>query len=324
VGKKPHTRPRTERSYRLALFITLGGNLLLAVGKGIVAYLSGSAAVYADAANSVSDVIYSILMVLGLWAATRPPDLTHPQGHSRYEPLVGLLVTASMAFAGFEAARNAYTRYIENALSPITPDLPVIILLVSALIKVFMFIAINRISRRILSPTLATTARDNLSDVLASLAAFIGVVGSNLVHPLADPVAGFLVALWIFRNAFIAGRENLDFLTGRGATREEVEAFINAAEEIPGVIRVHHIMTEYAGPRLVIDMHINVDGRKSLNESHEISDEVIRNWNPSPTLTALTSTSNPTIGRINLLILPKGGNVDENETVSHYRRTDRS
>jgi len=113
-------------------------------------------------------------------------------------------------------------------------------------------------------------------------------------------------------------------LTGRGATREEVEAFINAAEEIPGVIRVHHIMTEYAGPRLVIDMHINVDGRKSLNESHEISDEVIRNWNPSPTLTALTSTSNPTIGRINLLILPKGGNVDENETVSHYRRTDRS
>jgi len=314
--------PEQQQSYKLALFITLGGNLLLAVGKGIVAYLSGSAAVYADAANSVSDVIYSILMVLGLWAATRPPDLTHPQGHSRYEPLVGLLVTASMAFAGFEAARNAYTRYIENALSPITPDLPVIILLVSALIKVFMFIAINRISRRILSPTLATTARDNLSDVLASLAAFIGVVGSNLVHPLADPVAGFLVALWIFRNAFIAGRENLDFLTGRGATREEVEAFINAAEEIPGVIRVHHIMTEYAGPRLVIDMHINVDGRKSLNESHEISDEVIRNWNPSPTLTALTSTSNPTIGRINLLILPKGGNVDENETVSHYRRTD--
>lgn len=274
--------PEQERSYRLALFITLGGNLLLAVGKGIVAYLSGSAAVYADAANSVSDVIYSILMALGLWAATRPPDLSHPQGHSRYEPLVGLLVTGSMAFAGFEAARNAFNRYVENALAPITPDLPVIILLVSALIKVLMFIAINRISRRILSPTLATTARDNLSDVLASLAAFIGVLGSNMVHPLADPVAGLLVALWIFRNAFIAGRENLGFLTGRGANREEVEAFVNAAEEIPGVIRVHHIMTEYAGPRLVIDMHINVNGEKTLNESHEISDKVIRKLESFP------------------------------------------
>mgnify|MGYP000848186079 CR=1 FL=1 len=274
--------PEQNRSYRLAIAITLGGNLLLAVSKGIVAYLSGSAAVYADAANSVSDVIYSILMVLGLWVATRPPDLTHPQGHSRYEPLVGLLVTASMAFAGFEAARNAFTRYTENTLTAITLDLPLIILLASALIKVLMFIAINRISRRIFSPTLATTARDTLSDVLASMAAFIGVLGSNLVHPLADPVAGFIVALWIFRNAFVAGRENLGFLTGRGATMEEAEAFINAAEEIPGVIRVHHIMTEYAGPRLVIDLHINVDGQKTLNESHAISDEVIRKLESFP------------------------------------------
>jgi len=69
-----------------------------------------------------------------------------------------------------------------------------------------MYYSIHRISRRILSPTLATTARDNLSDVLTSLAAFVGILGSNLIHPLADPVAGLLVALWIFRNAFIAGR----------------------------------------------------------------------------------------------------------------------
>jgi len=206
----------------------------------------------------------------------RPPDLSHPQGHSRYEPLVGLVVTASMAFAGFEAARNAISRYMQNALEPITLDLPVIILLASALIKVFMYLAIRRISKRILSPTLATTARDNLSDVLSSLAAFLGVLGSNLIHPLADPIAGLVVAAWIFRNAFLAGRENLGFLTGRGATREEVEAFISVAESVPGVLKVHHIMTDYVGPRLMVDLHINVDGQTSLRNSHEISDEVIR------------------------------------------------
>ena len=52
--------------YKKALVITLGGNLLLAVSKGIVAALSGSAAIYSDAANSASDVVYSLLMVLGL------------------------------------------------------------------------------------------------------------------------------------------------------------------------------------------------------------------------------------------------------------------
>lgn len=268
--------PEQERNYRTALLITMGGNLTLAVAKGIVAYLSGSAALYADAANSVSDVVYSVFMVLGLWAALRPPDLSHPQGHSRYEPLVGLAVTASMAFAGFEAARNAISRYTSGSLSAITLDLPVIILLASALIKVGMYYFINRISRRIISPTLATTARDNLSDVLASLAAFIGILGSNFIHPLADPIAGLLVALWIFRNAFLAGRENLGFLTGRGASRDEVEAFIHAAENVPGVIKVHHIMTDYVGPRLMVDLHINVDGNKTLTESHRISDAVIQ------------------------------------------------
>lgn len=275
-------QPEQGRQYIIAMTITLGGNVLLAVGKGIVAWLSGSAAVYADAANSISDVVYSLLMVLGLWAATRPPDLGHPQGHSRFEPLVGLMVTAAMAFAGFEAARNAYMRYTAQDLSAIGLDLPTLVLLASAAIKAVMYVSINRISRLLRSPTLATTARDNLSDVLTSLAAFVGVLGSNFIHPLADPIAGFLVAIWILRNAFIAGRENLGFLTGRGASNEKVKEFIAAAEEVPGVIKVHHMVTDYVGPRLMLDLHINVDGNSSVHHAHEISDAVTKKLEALP------------------------------------------
>lgn len=264
-----------NRLYRNALFITMGGNLLLAVSKGIVASVSGSAAIYADAANSVSDVVYSILMVAGLWMAMQPPDLSHPQGHSRFEPVVGLIVTMSMAFAGFEAARNAYLRYTAGG-EAIAMDLPTLVLLFSAAIKAVMYVIINRTARKLSSPTLSTTAKDNLSDVLTSLAAFIGVLGSNWIHPLADPIAGFLVAIWIFRQAFLAGRDNLGFLTGKSATKEELQEFITAAEEIPGVLRVHHIMSDYVGPRLMLDLHINVDGKKTLTEVHEITDAVIK------------------------------------------------
>lgn len=269
-------QPEHNRLYRRALVFTLGGNLLLAASKGIVAWLSGSAAIYADAANSVSDVVYSILMVLGLWMAMQPPDLSHPQGHSRFEPLVGLVVTASMAIAGYEAVRNSFERFRDPDISSVAVGLPAYILLVSALVKFGMFYYINHISKKLESPTLSTTARDNLSDVLTSVAAFLGVAGSNLLHPLADPIAGFLVAVWIFRQAFLAGAENLGFLTGKGATKDEVEAFIKAAESVPGVIRVHHIMTDYVGPRLMVDMHVNVDGTKTLREVHEISDNIIK------------------------------------------------
>jgi cation diffusion facilitator family transporter len=270
-----------NRQYRTALIITVGGNVLLAVSKGIVAAISGSAAVYADAANSISDVVYSLLMVLGLWVAMQPPDLSHPQGHARFEPLVGLVVTASMAFAGFEAARNSYVRYASGG-EAIALNLPTFVLLASAAVKAGMFVAIRRIAKSLRSPTLSVTAKDNLSDVLTSIAAFIGVVGSNFIHPLADPIAGFVVALWILRQAFMAGKENLGFLTGRSASPDEVKEFIAAAEEIPGVLRVHHIMTDYVGPQLMIDLHINVDGNKTLNEVHEISDQVSKRLHDFP------------------------------------------
>ena len=229
-------RPEQTRQYRTAMIVTLGGNLLLAVSKGVVAWLSGSAAIYSDAANSVSDVIYSLLMVLGLWVATRPPDLSHPQGHARFEPLVGMAVSAAMAFAGFEAARNALERYREANLAPITLDLPTLVLLASAAIKGGMYFWIKKISLELHSPTLNTTARDNLSDVLTSLAAFLGVLGSNLIHPLADPIAGIIVAAWIFRQVYIAARENLGFLTGKGATQEELQVLAATAEAVPGVV----------------------------------------------------------------------------------------
>lgn len=268
-------KPEQNRLYRTALVITLGGNLFLAVAKGIVAWISGSAAVYSDAANSVSDVVYSLLMVLGLWMAMQPPDLSHPQGHSRFEPVIGLVVTASMVFAGFEAARNSLERYNDKTISAIALNLPTYILLFSAALKAVMYSAIRRIAKTLQSPTLSTTAKDNLSDVLTSIAAFAGVLGSNFVHPLADPIMGFIVAVWIFRQAFMAGKENLGFLTGKGATAEEVQAFVAAARAVPGVLRVHHIMTDYVGPKLMIDMHINVEGSMTLNEVHKICDIVI-------------------------------------------------
>ncbi len=265
--------PDRHRLYNQAIAVTLAGNILLAVSKGVVAYLSKSVALYADAANSASDVLYSLLMVLGLWMAQRPPDLSHPQGHSRFEPLVGMIVSLSMAFAGYEAARASLERFLSGGLA-VDPGLPTIVLLASAAAKFGMFWFIRRIATAVSSPALSATARDNLSDVLTSTAAFVGAFGSHLVHPLLDPIAGFLVAAWIFRSAFRAGRENLNYLTGAGASPEVRQQIVKVASAAPGVTQVHHVMTEYAGPSLLIDIHINVDGNMTLNQAHAIADDV--------------------------------------------------
>ncbi len=269
-----HPDPEKSKIYRIALFITLGGNILLAVSKGIITYFSGSIALYADTVNSISDVIYSVAMVMGLWVAIKPPDLSHPQGHSRFEPLVGLIVAAMMAIAGYEALRSSITRFFEGG-SVISPDLPSIILLSSAAVKAVMYYLITKLAHKVSSPTLRVTAKDHLSDVLTSVAAFIGILGSNLVHPLLDPVAGLLVSIWIFKAAFEAGKENVGFLTGAGADEALRQKILETAANIEGVGKIHHLMSDYVGPQLIVDMHINLPGNPSLNQVHEIEDAVI-------------------------------------------------
>ncbi len=266
--------PERDKAYKTALTITLAGNILLAAGKGVVSYLTGSAALYADTANSVSDVIYSFAMVLGLWMAIQPPDLSHPQGHSRFEPLVGLGVSIMMAMAGYEALRTSIGRFISGG-EVVRLDLPGIILLISAAIKTGMFLIIKKLAERTNSPSLRISAKDNLSDVLTSLAAFFGILGSTLIHPLLDPAAGVLVSLWIFRAVFEAGRENLKYLTGAGADEELREKIIKTANSVEGVQQVHHMMSDYVGPKMIVDMHINLPGSASLDEVHAISDRVI-------------------------------------------------
>jgi len=154
-------------------------------------------------------------------------------------------------------------------------------LLLAALMKAGMFVSIRRIAKKVNSPTLSTTAADNLSDVLTSMAAFIGIVGSSF-WPLLDPIAGLIVAAWIFRAAFNAARENLKFLTGAGASEELRRQIVDIAESVPGVIRVHHTMTDYVGPKLMVDLHINLDSTITLSEAHLISDEVSRRLQELP------------------------------------------
>ncbi|HOM68104.1 MAG TPA: cation diffusion facilitator family transporter [Brevefilum fermentans] len=266
--------PVQETSFRTALIVTLVGNAFLVVGKGVATYLTGSAALYADTANSISDLIYSAALVFALKAVLRPPDLSHPQGHARFEPMVGLAMALMMGIAGYEALRSSISRFISGGAA-IELGLPILVLLASAAIKTAMFLVIKNLAQKSNSPALRVSAKDNLNDVLASLAAFIGILGSSTLHPLLDPLAGFLVSLWIVRGAFDAGRENFAYLTGAGPDEALRQKIIDTALSVDGHHSVHHMICDYVGPKLAVDIHINLPGDDTLDEVHDISDRII-------------------------------------------------
>lgn len=266
--------PDPEKSglYRQALLITFFGNLLLAASKMAVALTSHSAAILADGLNSTSDVVYSSMMVLGFWLSQQPPDRSHPQGHSRYEPFIGLMITLAMAYAAYQAVAQSISRF--NHPQPVDP-LSSLILVFSAGVKVGMYLVIRRIAERTSNPTLRTTAIDNLTDVITTSGAFIGTIGSTLIHPLTDPIAGVLVGLLIARNAFNAGKENIHFIMGGGADDVTIHEIEDLVKTVPDVQEIHVIATEYVGPKLVVELHVNCDPSLPLSRVHEIETEVM-------------------------------------------------
>jgi cation diffusion facilitator family transporter len=212
-------------------------------------------------------------MALGLYLAQQPADESHPQGHSRFEPLVSLFIAVAMVVAGFTAMREGVLRFLSGALA-IDPGWPTVVLVGSALVKVAMYVLVGRIGRLARSPAIHASARDNLSDVLTSTAAMLGVWGSRFVHPLLDPVAGVVVSLWIFRAAGEILYENLGYLTGRCAPPELVAQIVTAASSVPGVLNVHQVIADHVGPRVRVDMHIDLDGEMTLHQAHAIADRV--------------------------------------------------
>lgn len=259
----------------LALAITLGGNILLAAVKWVAAATFGSSALQADAWNSISDVLYSLTLIIGLLISIRPADLSHPHGHERFEPVVGLVISLSMGWAGFEAFRGAVEKLLGNAV-PIEPGLPILVLLFSAGIKCLMFFRIRKIAEKISSKALGSAAEDNLMDTLTSAAAAAGILLSRFIHPLADPVAGLLLAVWILRGALKTLVENLNYLTGHGADSEELNELRREIEAVPGVIGVHQLFAEYVGTKLRLDVHIDLDPDMPLHTVHDIETEIER------------------------------------------------
>lgn len=262
-----------QRLYARASLVALFGNLFLLVAKAVVAHVSGSTAVYADAANSASDVVYCLFMGVGLWLSLQPADSSHPHGHRRIEPLVSMGIGLAMSLAGFEAARMGIRAW-QAGPSQLSSSWAFAAILITAAIKAVMYVVTLRIARRTGSPALQASATDNLADVLASGMAFVGVGLNRLGFLGADPLAGLCVAVWILYGAAQVLIVSVRQCIGGAPPPELSEAILDRARQVAGVLAVHQVIVEYVGPQVRADIHINMDGRLSLDEVHRVSDRV--------------------------------------------------
>ncbi|WP_299265861.1 cation diffusion facilitator family transporter [Halorientalis sp.] len=255
--------------------VVLGANVLLALAKGGVWYVTGSLAVGSEAVNSLADTVYSVVIVAGLYLTTRPPDFEHPHGHERIEPFVGLFVALGIFAAGAAVIWQALTAVLSGPTPTTSSPAAVAVLVVAAVAKFLLYRYCQAAGENYRSPALVATALDNRNDILTAVAALGGVVGAALGFPLLDPVAATLVGVGILYTGVEVVRDNLDYLVGAAPPEDLRAEIVRRALAHPDVEGAHDVIAHYVGPEIDVSLHIEVEGTRTLLEAHNIETAVI-------------------------------------------------
>lgn len=255
------------------IWLSILGNVLLALIKLAVGFLYSSIALISDGVHSLSDVATSVIGYLGIKISSKPPDRSHPFGHSRFEPLVAFIIGEALIIAAYEIGRDAVYRIIHGGAIEVN-FLMLAVTVLSILSKEFMFRYSVHVGRKLNSQILIADAYHHRSDVLSSVAVLFGLGTQKLGFHYGDSLAGLVVSIFLVKVAFGIILENVGYLTGRAPPFEVCEEIKKRALSVSHVLGVHDLRAHYVGSKLHVELHIEVPPELTLKEAHDVSEEV--------------------------------------------------
>jgi cation diffusion facilitator family transporter len=265
-GSSPTASLLTGEHAKAAEHITwvgAGCNLALSTVQGMAGLFCGSAALVADAAHSVSDLLSDGVTLGTLHYCKRPTDETHPYGYGRYEALGTLGVGALVGVAGLQIGYSALDTFwiilnTPEAHAPLT-HVPLALgaAIASFVVKEWLFRATVSVGERVDSQVLIANAWHHRSDALSSLFALIGVGGAAAGYPLLDPLGGVAVACMVGRIGWNLGTGAVQDLADK-ANPEVLEAVRAAAASVPAVLDLPAVRARRCGPYTMVELDARV------------------------------------------------------------------
>lgn len=260
--------------YREAVWATwlgLSVNLGLGLAKLVGGLVGDAFALVSDAVNSLGDVVTSAAVLLALRLAQKPPDDEHPYGHTRAEAIAGsniaLLVIASALMVGWEAIQR-----LPRAHS-VPPLWTLWIAAANVVIKEGLYRYKIRLGRRLGSSALAAIAWDHRADAFSALAVLVGLGVTRFGGPsliFADELAALIVVAVILWSAGGLLWGSAQELMDVQADADFVASVRDAAEGVEGVAQVDKLFVRKTGMEYLVDIHIQVPGRWTVDEGHRV------------------------------------------------------
>lgn len=261
---------------KLSGIVGIFSNLFLFVIKFVIGTIVHSVSIQADGVNNLTDAGSNIISILSFHLANKPADKDHPFGHERTETIASLFVGILILVLGFETAKES----ISKVIHPGSIDFriaSVIILLISIIVKFWMYAYNKKLSKTYDSSLLEATALDSISDVCGTTAVLVSTLLSPVLHFNLDGYMGIVVSGIIIYGAYGLLRDMINSLIGEAPDPKLVHSIVDRIMAHPAILGVHDMMLHNYGPnKIFASAHVEVDSSKDIFETHDHIDNIER------------------------------------------------
>lgn len=255
--------------------VTMAINLSLMAIKLIAGIFGHSAALISDAVNSASDVICTVIVIIGVTISSKPLDEDHPYGHERLECVVSILLAvllfATGLFVGYGGIMSLIEGTYRQAEKPTVLAIGAVVITIAA--KETLYWYTIRRAKQIDSVSLKASAWDHRADVFSSIGVLVGIVGGMFGYPILDIIASLVICLLIARAAVNIFREAIGKMVDKSCDKSFNEKIKRTLLDIQGILQVDDIKTRVFGNRIYVDIEIGCYQNLPLITAHRIAQE---------------------------------------------------
>lgn len=252
------------------------GNVLLSVFKLYAGIFAHSAAMVSDAVHTLSDVLSTLIVIVGVKLANQDSDREHPYGHERMECVAAIILAAVLFATGLGIGYTGIERIIAGSYGEL--HVPGVLALAAAAasiaVKEIMYWYTRAAAKQIDSGALMADAWHHRSDALSSVGSFIGILGARLGFPILDPAACVIICLFIIKAAFSIFMDSIGKMTDKSCDEKIIGEIRGLILEQKDVVDVDQLKTRLFGDKIYVDVEISTDGEATLTDAHEVAQQV--------------------------------------------------
>lgn len=260
----------TRQQVRRVLLITLILNVIVALGKIIVGYLTGALAITADGFHSMMDGSSNLVGLVANRIAERPPDDDHPYGHRRYETMAALLIGALLLLTAWEIGKGAVERLMGGGEQPEVTPLSFAVLIFTLVVNLIVSRYERREGERLRSELLIADAANTGADVFVTLSVLVSMgLVALMGWAWADIAAALIVSVLIARAAWQVLNQTVNVLVDAAPyTPAQLTALV---EQIPAVNHIVRARSRGSVDAAHIDIDIQIPPETTADHAEAIA-----------------------------------------------------